>query len=233
MTAYRCKTSFEIARMNLFGEPIEGLTFKVNEGEVFELSDPAVFGSDHRLINERGFIEICERGSEISSKQKLNRKVMKMIDKNRSWASCVGKMATTTQEIKNGWGMIPAGALVKITSSNPYGMEIQTEPCACCGARMRVSNVKHADLTLVEEGPFAYRIRVDKSSLYCGEGEGDEVDGMTFDTIAQARKALKEHGWKHRYHGEYDRGNKYEERGKSAWIDEIALSAKEKEDNDG
>ena len=46
--------------MNLFGEPIEGETFSVSEGEVYELSDPAIFGSDHRLINERGFIEICE-----------------------------------------------------------------------------------------------------------------------------------------------------------------------------
>lgn len=60
MTAYRCTSTFEIARMNLFGEPIEGPAFKVNKDEVFELSDPAIFGSDHRLVNERGFIEICE-----------------------------------------------------------------------------------------------------------------------------------------------------------------------------
>lgn len=58
--AYRCKKSFKLARMNLFGEPIEGETFSVSEGEVFELNDPAIFGADHRLINERGFIEICD-----------------------------------------------------------------------------------------------------------------------------------------------------------------------------
>lgn len=58
--AYRCTRSFEVDRMNLFGEPIEGPAFSVSEGEIFELSDPAIFGSDHRLINERGFIEICE-----------------------------------------------------------------------------------------------------------------------------------------------------------------------------
>ena len=147
-----------------------------------------------------------------------------MIDKSRTWASCVGKMATTTRELKNGWGFIPKGALVKITGSNPYGMDVETEPCARCGAKLFISHLSHGDLTLVDKGPFVYRIRVNKSWLYCGNGEGDEVDGMTFDTITKARKALKEHGWKHRYHGEYDRGNNYSERGKSAYIDEVALS---------
>lgn len=149
-----------------------------------------------------------------------------MIDKSRTWASCVGKMAKTTRELKNGWGIIPAGTLVEIKSSNPYGMNVETEPCAHCGAKLSISHLGHGDLTLVEEGegPVFFRIRVSKSWLYCGSGEGDEVDGMTFDTIAKARKALKEHGWKHRYHGEYDRGGKFSERGKSAWIDEIALS---------
>ena len=58
--AYKCTRSFKLTRMNLFGEPIEGPAFCVNEGEIFELNDPAIFGADHRLINERGFIEICD-----------------------------------------------------------------------------------------------------------------------------------------------------------------------------
>ena len=34
-----------------------------------------------------------------------------MIDKSRTLASCVGKMAKTTRELKNGWGIIPKGEI--------------------------------------------------------------------------------------------------------------------------
>ena len=150
-----------------------------------------------------------------------------MIDKNRTMVSCIGKMATTTRDLECGVGLIPEGTVVKIVESSPHGMDIMTERCSHCGVALKMRGVGRACLTLIEDpnaAPLEYRIRVERSWAYFGDGEGDEVDGMTFGTIAKARKALKEHGWKHRYHGEYDRGGKYSERGMSAWIDEITLS---------
>lgn len=150
-----------------------------------------------------------------------------MIDKSRTMVSCIGKMATTTRDLECGVGLIPEGTVVKIVESSPHGMDIMTERCSHCGVALKMRGVGRTYLTLIEDpnaAPLEYRIRVERSWAYFGDGEGDEVHGMTFDTLAEARKALKEHGWRHRYRGEYDRGDSLKESGKHAYIDEVTLS---------
>lgn len=156
-----------------------------------------------------------------------------MIDKNRTMASCIGKMATTTRDLECGVGVIPEGTVVKIVESSPHGMDIMTERCSHCGIALKMRCVGRACLTLIEDPnavPPQYRIRVEKSWAYFGDREGDEVHGMTFDTLAEARKALKEHGWRHRYRGEYDRGDSFKESGKHAYIDEVMRAEGEEGD---
>lgn len=40
--------------------------------------------------------------------------------------------ARTTSVMANGYGIIPAGAIVHITNTGPI-MHLESEPCPCCG----------------------------------------------------------------------------------------------------
>ena len=72
------------------------------------------------------------------------------IPNNITMAQCVGREATLDRNISNGAGQcIAKGSKVKIRS---YGraLDIETEPCSCCGQYCKINGVKKDCLTLVK-----------------------------------------------------------------------------------
>lgn len=52
-----------------------------------------------------------------------------------------GRLVRTTQEMRNGWVVIPAGAVATIDHQSPKGSSLTFEKCGCCGMKARISHV--------------------------------------------------------------------------------------------
>lgn len=52
-----------------------------------------------------------------------------------------GRLVRTTQEMRNGWVVIPAGAVATIDNQSPKGSSLTFEKCGCCGMKARISHV--------------------------------------------------------------------------------------------
>lgn len=50
-----------------------------------------------------------------------------------------GRLVRTTRELKNGWGMIPLGAVATVSHQSPKGSELVFEPCDNGDIAFRVS----------------------------------------------------------------------------------------------
>lgn len=61
-----------------------------------------------------------------------------------------GRVVRTTRELKNGWVIIPAGAVAGITYQSPKGSTLTGNPCNCCGVRPIISHVGMDDIEFIE-----------------------------------------------------------------------------------
>ncbi len=63
-----------------------------------------------------------------------------------------GRSVRTRVEMKNGWGIVPAGAIAVINTQGPKGSSLLFEPCTCCGLRAIVTAVQPTDIEFVVPG---------------------------------------------------------------------------------
>lgn len=75
-----------------------------------------------------------------------------MIDYRKTLAVLREGRYRTTRDLRNGWGVIPAGTAVRITDKRG-GLEIEAEECECCGVRMTMRGVGAGSLEEVHDGP--------------------------------------------------------------------------------
>jgi hypothetical protein len=61
-----------------------------------------------------------------------------------------GRLVRTTRELKNGWGMIPLGAVATVSHQSPKGSELVFEPCDCCGLKAVISHVGMDSIEFIE-----------------------------------------------------------------------------------
>lgn len=61
-----------------------------------------------------------------------------------------GKRVRTLNELENGWGIIPAGALAMINYQGPKGSSLTIDPCGCCGVKAIISGVQSSDIEFIE-----------------------------------------------------------------------------------
>ncbi|MGR8903190.1 hypothetical protein ACP3UN_08885, partial [Klebsiella pneumoniae] len=52
--------------------------------------------------------------------------------------------------LKNGWGVIPLGAVATVTHQSPKGSELTFEPCDCCGLKAIISHVSMDSIEFIE-----------------------------------------------------------------------------------
>lgn len=86
--------------------------------------------------------------------------------RQRKWDR-VGMLAETTREIRNGYGAIPKGTLVLVTTSGP-GYGVETLPCAECGTRWSCSRVDgraFVDLARITSRPLRESWRPSKTEI--------------------------------------------------------------------
>ncbi|EBQ4765837.1 hypothetical protein QFR45_004835, partial [Salmonella enterica] len=61
-----------------------------------------------------------------------------------------GRLVRTTRVLKNGWGLIPLGAVATVTHQSPKGSELTFEPCDCCGLKAIISHVSMDSIEFIE-----------------------------------------------------------------------------------
>ena len=61
-----------------------------------------------------------------------------------------GRRVRTLKDLKNGWGIIPAGALASIDYQGPTGSSLIIDPCSCCGVKAIISAIQASDIEFVE-----------------------------------------------------------------------------------
>ncbi|SQC37005.1 Uncharacterised protein [Klebsiella pneumoniae] len=61
-----------------------------------------------------------------------------------------GRLVRTTRVLKNGWGVIPLGAVATVTHQSPKGSELTFEPCDCCGLKAIISHVSMDSIEFIE-----------------------------------------------------------------------------------
>lgn len=71
-----------------------------------------------------------------------------------------GRTIRTTRELRNGWGVIPAGVVATISKQSPKGSSLVFEPCNCCGLRAVISGVHKDDIEFVVPSPSSPDIAV-------------------------------------------------------------------------
>ena len=63
----------------------------------------------------------------------------------RDW---IGRKVRTLRELRNYWGMIPAGTVCAV-DDNHSGLRLATEPCDHCGVKIYISRVPESDVELL------------------------------------------------------------------------------------
>jgi hypothetical protein len=73
----------------------------------------------------------------------------------RDW---IGRRVLTLQELRNGWGIIPAGVRMLVTDNRrastrtPGSLVLTSETrCECCGLKATISGVREADVQLLPD----------------------------------------------------------------------------------
>ncbi|ETS32083.1 hypothetical protein PTE_01841 [Photorhabdus khanii NC19] len=61
-----------------------------------------------------------------------------------------GRLVRTTRVLKNGWGLIPLGAVATVTHQSPKGSGLTLEPCDCCGLKATISHVSMDSIEFIE-----------------------------------------------------------------------------------
>ena len=61
-----------------------------------------------------------------------------------------GKRVRTLRELRNGWGIIPAGSLAVIDHQSPKGSSLIFEACNCCAVKPIISAISAGDIEFVE-----------------------------------------------------------------------------------
>lgn len=64
----------------------------------------------------------------------------------RDWVGLTVRFRT---QLGNGMGRMPAGTLAKVRYAHG-GLEVETEPCKCCGLQLRITRVSFTDVEVVE-----------------------------------------------------------------------------------
>jgi len=73
-----------------------------------------------------------------------------MPDYKKTTLKSLGPMRfRTLRDMRCGWGVIPAGTLVRVTEKM-NGWTVLSTPCSCCGVVMSMSRVYPRDLERVE-----------------------------------------------------------------------------------
>lgn len=63
----------------------------------------------------------------------------------RDWR---GRLVRTLKEMRNGWGVIPAGTVLTV-DENRAGLRLSGESCATCGMQPTINRVREHDITLL------------------------------------------------------------------------------------
>lgn len=66
----------------------------------------------------------------------------------RDW---VGKTVVLAGETVTGAARHPAGLRGRIVSQSARGLDFETDPCACCGVRCRITRLGYYDVALVPQ----------------------------------------------------------------------------------
>ena len=61
-----------------------------------------------------------------------------------------GRIVRTTRELKNGWGVIPVGAVATISNQSPKGSSLTLNACGCCGLKAIISHVSADSFEFIE-----------------------------------------------------------------------------------
>ncbi len=104
-----------------------------------------------------------------------------------------GRTVRTTRELKNGWGIIPVGAIGLIDIQSPKGSSIVFETCSCCNMKPIVSGVHMDSIEFVEpcnelKKGAIMTIKTEPItgnfvlSAPDGKWESDDKDNLTFIT---------------------------------------------------
>lgn len=58
-------------------------------------------------------------------------------------ADWMGRRIVSTEAIRNGWATVPAGTLGRVHDRSPPfgGLDIDFDPCTCCGVKVAVRQV--------------------------------------------------------------------------------------------
>jgi hypothetical protein len=92
----------------------------------------------------------------------------------REWK---GRHVVTRVELRNGWGVVPAGTRMVVdenrraSTRTPGSLALSTEKrCECCGLRAIINGVRELDVELLPEVDDSQRFSADGLSDTAGRG---------------------------------------------------------------
>ena len=122
---------------------------------VLESDDPAIADTiwvpDHVSLSETLYDYIC---SALSAYHKQGNLAMSeqyyVVPHPKLKRDYKGRIVRTTRELKNGWGVIPVGAVATISNQSPKGLSLTLNACGCCGLKAIISHVSANSFEFIE-----------------------------------------------------------------------------------
>lgn len=90
-------------------------------------------------------LSVCHKQGDVAMSEQYS-----VVPRPKLKRDYVGRIVRTTLELKNGWGVIPAGAVATINNQSPKGSGLILKACECCGMKAIIGHVGADSFEFIE-----------------------------------------------------------------------------------